>query len=566
MNTFSSTDLSNFTTTVAENAQQLHAESSKVEKKDSGTIRGIHLTFLEWNTNARQCVPIIGVPMPKENKYTKKDGSVGKKFRVQNKILVTKIIPGPTHKPINETETQIKFSYSYGGAKPKKEESSSKTVDSRAAIEGLREQIWDPNSDGSYDYLKPLIDVEGILSTGGWHQMKVNTVIEASFVAYNEKAIRDLHIRGVNGNNPIRCGVPVRAENMTMYKMVNSYVKYNDDGTETLFIKIGEPQYSYGSLMAYSPDTTDLISVLAPQLETSDRFLSPIIDVQAGNAEIQQNIIFRLRSNVRLADNTVMRTVVESDVMSEFLTSIDKGQNIRRQYLVTDRYANEDGSFSTYSLTFLAWAEQCSSFGIDSEPEIWHRVMQANQSIDCVLFAYYAQKKTMELECNSVYNIGDSSRGNDGSYQFGVTQILPDYQAWFARGNGYLLTADDVKTIFKSANIGVNRPMYSVSTIEIDENNTRKRIEFKSVLDGPNQLHVDGMMSRVLCLGSGKRPTINCDDASCILDNEFAEFYAIASDKFADTSSFLNAVENEKTFYQIFVIQNREKRTEKKTL
>jgi hypothetical protein len=357
---------------------------------------------------------------------------------------------------------------------------------------------------------------------------------------------------------------------------VNAWTSFADssDKVGTPGFRVNDISFGCLKLKPYSASNTSVYfpDMLSSKLDDNAKFLSPISQVLDGTAQItSKTLVYRIEDQAILGKGKVYRVMVvldedEDDTKNYYTTkrndNDEETHNIKRVWAFNDTYINDDDSRSTYRVIITAWHKECVAFGIDPHYAYWYHIILHNQRIHCTILAEYNKKRTLAVEANSIHvlnsnNVNDEDR-NDGTYHLRVKSIFVDWLSYLPN-HSIPLTVDNVMTIFTDANDeNDNDALFFKVT-----RGGHEKINFKSVYgEGVrNPLHVDGSrLSKILCLGSGARPTINLEDAGHVLNHPGAKFYAIASKDVTGPDHFLELVKTPQFQYQIFLIQNRDEK------
>ena len=297
-----------------------------------------------------------------------------------------------------------------------------------------------------------------------------------------------------------------------------------------------------------------------------DIVLYDMVDIHSGEKKLPQTMyIYTHASGKFETDNLIRTTAKISDINSVIQNyGNDQRENkIQAKFGCTDIYGKLEQSFSN---TFTAYSEICGSTGLDVEDDdIWSDIMMAH-TFTSHFVCDLSEGGTMSLVQNSTGTI--SARDSlpffyHGCYVWTVKQWEIDWVDTL-ENRGIEITKEKFLQTFKDANSGLSgsEKKFKVVTLEDGE----KEINFKSVLNGSNPIMNDGLYSKVIPFGSGSRPTIECDDASEVINHPNATFYAITGISTEDTEDWDSAEEGSEVFqrqiseqdasYQLFVIQD----------
>jgi len=574
MSKFTLNDLKQTTNCVVENSTKIIEQSNTLGKDDSGTANIYFLDWKIWNSEKKRIISTQNVPDAKSYPFNK-NGRTGFTHILNFQVIVDNLIPSNTFKVIRDLEKNneiigydVRCKPVYSSAKAKDPNKRSKPDNAEDFLISNFNDAWNDDSNMDQDKrnkIKMFVDKDGNLAKQIWVRISPKDIVDCSLMTFDKKNIKDLKTYDIDNNCSIRQGISCILNETTASIKFDVWTLYDDDNNVVRTgYRVNNVKFTCNSIKAVSEESLYLPKVLESTLKINPHFCGPIVDVISGEHKIPTNIKYELKDGVLLHNETTIRNILKDIQLQKYLT---KDEDPRRIWDIQDKYKNPDDTDSKYSLKFSAWTDQCDVFGIDTEKTYWYEIMSNNQDISCILFANYNEKSTLKVENNSMDVLVNNNENNvDGTYHFYVTKIIPDYVGHFEQdGKGIKLTSDNVKTIFEDANQGLDKNSRMYRTM-MDKDSNRPEIKFISI-NGPsyyNPLHVDGLMSKVICLGSGKRPMIDCDDASQILDHPKAKFYAIANKPVTDTNEFLKLVSENNVLYQIFVIQNLDKTIEKK--
>jgi hypothetical protein len=354
-------------------------------------------------------------------------------------------------------------------------------------------------------------------------------------------------------------------KDVTLSVYIKAFVTSDIGEDDVWNLVINPPKFRCRGIEPQETRSSPLVrDIIGPLAHNSPYFAKPMTDILAGNASLPFEIVFHVKEGM-LYDGRVMRAILnpKRPEISQF-TKKDGG--IRRQWVIHDRYKELDGSESTYCHSLSAWPDTCADFLID--PQFWFDIVSANPAVECYIFARCEQAETMALEANQPETL--QSRDLAGTYQFKVMAIYPDYLTWFEAGNGIELSAEQALEPFIFANKR-DRRFFSKTKGDIREDGEYEEIiQFTSVLTENAHIPVSNpsetptIFSRVICLGSAKRPVFSCSDAHSLFVPEAGHrYFAMVSDLSTTNESFVERAISEQISYQIFIIQNFEGPTKK---
>lgn len=550
MQGFTQADFETTVVDVKENGQQINDDSSRREKDDSGIAHGYFMAWRKYDAeNGRfEDSQIPDDPKPRETT------SGSKYYMLGFRIMMTKCIHKDLFIEVREPDTddgkqgkllgyKVKCSIRFSKKKGKKH-------DARDFLQEQAAAAYDEDSDmdpRTRQNIRRLVDKDGNVVDHLTVDIGVDELIDCTLSTFKQLDITNLSSPTSTGKLPFRCFVPVKLIEVSPRISVDVY----STKESTRAISIWDPSFWVKKMIATSTEATDSRVVLDHVCGKTPRFHKPILSLRNGEAEMPRTIKYYVTDEAMLYDNTVIRAVAETTHTSSYL---NKDTNaIRRFFTVVDKIKNDDGSDSKYILRFTAWPKTCAAFGMD--PHQWYAVMSFNQGLPFYLFANYKQQPTMMLEANNDQVLLEKKQGDpEGTFEFGVTAIFPDYVTWFSEPRSHVLelSPDEVIGIFKATN--KDTPDTFDTSLRDDG---QRKFFFQAVREvAVNPLHINGLQSTVLCLGSGPRPTISCRDASSVFTNTRNKFYAMLGVDVMDKADFIKKA-NQKTIpYQFFVVQN----------
>lgn len=555
---FNISDLETTTAQVANNSKRIADTVNKAEREDSGTVQAF---FLHWYFNR----VISASQRPPEP--LKHELGEGKSLYILNAdVILVKCIAknDEVFRAIRDAETQEIVGYDM---RCMVRYSKHKEGKSRNTEEFLKENYvaaWDdavemdPTKRAN---VRRLITAEGVPQKYIWERVDVHQIVHCTFMSFSRPEITtDITRLNVNGQFPVqRFGLMNlnRAEGT-----IQADVYFSRNG-EWVF-KVKDPEINFKTITPHAlGGIADPTTLLSNMCKHDAFFCKPMQDVHEGRAQIPHTIKYHIigregsrRNSAIMYNDQLMRVIVDDNDLHNFCKKDDQ-TSIRRFWTVVDTYADPRAK---YQLKFTAWEDTSKSFGIDSR--VWCQVMAQNPGLPCFIFAEYQEQRTLQLEINNpAMLMGRQPQDPEGTYQFSVTALFPDYLGWFC-DKDIQLTGEEVLDLFETVNM--ERPdIFAVSTLK----SGRTQIQFHAPNElKVNPLHMNGIRSPVINLGSAPRPALECIDASMLFDNLDNKFYVLLGEDVADKEDFLAKAKAKSIAYQIFVVQNFDTQVEKKNV
>ena len=534
--------------------QAITAQTEAKVNLDAGAMV---ITLLDWITyfagEGKQ--PHFTMPEPGKTQYTSKKGGKGTIYRLSFRGLANNLRPSKIFEEVRDEETGellhylVECSVTYSKENGRGQEDAHEYVASM--ISSARNGEFEMGLKQRTDILS-LVGDNGDLVHKTWVKVGLNQLVECSLSVFSKNLINALKVKDSTGNPSIRRGSLVSLGDVNPNIKVDVWVKTDEDNPDnrTWNLKINEPSFRCNRMTPYtSENSLNLVDTLREMANRTPQFAIPVLKLLDGSADddIPNSVIYQATSKI-LYGNTVMRNFLTKRVMSQDDFIVSTSGELKNTWLLVDRYELEDKTRLKFNMRFSIWAKMCYLFGLD--PTYWFNIMNANRDIDMLIVASYLKPKTLNLDCNSeTALLNKSEEDADGTFCFSITSVFPLYEEWFESGNGFKLKLEDIEEIFPEA---------------FSANGT---VGFKSILDEPNPLHIDGAQSKVICLGSRDRHTFDCDDATDMITNPETKFFALAGKENLgeDKSIFLSLAKiNGGLQYQVFAIQNIKRKTSKK--
>lgn len=414
--------------------------------------------------------------------------------------------------------------------------------------------------DAESDTMKSFVTVK--ISTKKIYPVTIGTFNDTDFRSLKE-------IDTMSNKNKIRKGKSVSIIGGSFGILLSTYEKKKAEGDPSVIVFKSETSIKCTQIALDESKVQTLgdspCAIYEDLYDKNNLILEDMKDIVLGDKKLPENIYIYTSASGKFQTEDLDRLSKRVDDLKMVLQNHDdasKETKIQARFAIIDIYNKKDQMF-VHEL--MAYKEMCTSTGLDIENvEIWSDILMAHNFSShfvCELDEKSTNAKTQNGAA-VIQHRDNVEIHNHGVYVWSIKQWEIDWVDTL-KTRAIEIDKDTFIQTFKDANEFAPKPKkFKISLME----NGEKEYVFKSVLDYSNPIMNDGLYSKVIPFGSGSRPTIDCDDASDVINHPNAKFYALTGVPTESTDEWTTAEEGSEVFttqitevgvnYQLFVVQN----------